>query len=236
MKKQFLFIPLLAVSFNGYSQNEKINAIGISIPVIWNNSEATYYSLGNRKEPTGKATSYGININYSRSIFKNLFGMAGIGYFKQNFGINRPFDFNDPTNLLFYTEKYSYDNMNWLIGIGYKKQLKKTMYAKALIFYNGLISFKQNYTPTHLSNASLQTIQVNNKSIRIGGMANIQAGVEKMINKKISIGFDLVLPIYTRWNDDEIFFEYGYADDTQQIARNKFSIGTILSCNYHFNH
>jgi hypothetical protein len=48
MAKQFLFIFLCALTVKGYTQTEKykINSIGISIPIILNNSEATYYILG----------------------------------------------------------------------------------------------------------------------------------------------------------------------------------------------
>ena len=39
--------------------------------------------LGSPRYPSGKVISYGININHCRTIYKNIFGIIGIGYFKQ---------------------------------------------------------------------------------------------------------------------------------------------------------
>jgi hypothetical protein len=236
MLKQFLFIFLLLLSLKSYSQvkKDKINAIGISIPVIWNNSEGTFYSLGNRREPTGKGTSYGININHSRTIYKKLFGVAGIGYFKQAFGISRPFEFNDRRDLLFYTKFYKYDNIQLLAGLGFGKNIKSNFSITGTLIYNQFYSFRQKYTPTHLSNASTKSIRINHRLMSIGSIINMSAGFEKNISKKISIRLNAQLPLLTHWNDDEIFFKLGYSKDEQQIGRNKSSIGTQISCNYNF--
>ena len=87
----FSFFTLLFVLlFNdGFSQVNKKqnNSIGISVPIIWNNSNGVYYSLGSRKEPMGKSVSYGININYRKVVYKGWFGGIGAGYFKQAFNI-----------------------------------------------------------------------------------------------------------------------------------------------------
>lgn len=71
----FVFIILLALPVKAFHQDKKdyLKAIGISIPDIWNNSYGINYSTGNRREPTGIATIYGINVNYSRFVFKNIF-------------------------------------------------------------------------------------------------------------------------------------------------------------------
>lgn len=227
---------MISISIASYSQaqNEKSGAIGISIPIIWNNSEATFYSLGNRKTPSGKATSYGLNINYYRQVYKKIYGRIGIGYFKQSFNIVRPFEFDDPTNLLFATKSYNYKSFHWLIGIGYKLIISKKTLVNGYLTYNGFNSFKQAYTPAYLSNSSFQTSQINRKSISLGSMINVNLGLERNISKKFSIGLDALLPIYTRWNYDEIFYKYDYSNDTQQIARNKFSIGAAILCYYHF--
>lgn len=236
MAKLFLFICLLILTIKGYSQSEKykLKTIGISIPIIWNNSEATYYQLGSSRYPSGKAISYGININYSRTIYKNLFGIIGIGYFKQVFGIPRPFEFDDPTNLPFYTKSYKYENVQLLIGLGYKRYLKNNFSFKGSLTYNQFYSYKQKYTPEYLSNSSFQSSQINHKSMSIGRMINLNIGLERNITKKISIGLDALLPISTHWNDDKIFTRYYYSENSQQIGRNIFSIGTIISCNYNF--
>lgn len=63
---------------------------------------------------------------------------------------------------------------------------------------------------------------------------NFNIGAEKSITKKIYIGIDALVPISTHRDNDEIFIKYGYSDDTQQIAKNKLSIGTVISYYYHF--
>ena len=62
MSKHIYFIFLLVFTLVGNAQVKKElgNTIGISIPVIWNNSNGIYYSTGNRREPSGKAMSYGV--------------------------------------------------------------------------------------------------------------------------------------------------------------------------------
>ena len=71
MSKHFCLISLLFFSVVGYAQVKKRldNTIGISIPVIWNNSEATFYRPGSPIYPIGKSISYSININYSRTLY-----------------------------------------------------------------------------------------------------------------------------------------------------------------------
>ena len=75
--------------------------------------------LGSPRYPSGKVISYGININHCRTIYKNIFGIIGIGYFKQVFGIPRPFEFDDPTNLPLYTKSYPLKFILLLIGTFY---------------------------------------------------------------------------------------------------------------------
>ncbi len=178
MTKQLIIIVLLVLSFKGYSQNEthKSNSIGISIPIIWNNSEATFYSLGNRKEPTGKGMSYGININYSRTVYKNLFGVLGIGYFRQVFGIERPFNYITPdgTKPMVYTKAYIYNTVHLIAGIGYQKKLNGVLSVKGIASYNWYNSYRQKYSP---GNVFVGNSQINHKSIALGNMINLSMGI-----------------------------------------------------------
>lgn len=236
MKTTFLlfcvFIIQVTLPVKAFPQVKKDNlkAIGISIPIIWNNSETIQSSLGSNNYQSGKAFSYGININHSRTIYKNVYGVIGLGYFKQVFGIKRPFDFNSPTDLLFSTESYFYDNAHLYGGIGYKLTVGKAFVINGQMTYNHYFSYSQKY----IVNKEYQTWQINKKTTSIGYMINMNAGIEKNINRAISIGLDVTLPILTHWNNDEMFFKNNYYDHAQQIGRNKFSIGTIISCNYHF--
>lgn len=224
MKNFFtIFWLLLFCNYNSFCQKRKAhNQIGLSIPVIGNNSEATRYLLGNPLYPSGKAISYGININFSRTIYKNFYGIIGVGYYKQKFGIARPFNYPSPNQLGYATDSYVYYNSQLYGGVGYKRPINKILSINGSTTYNQFYSFKQKYIHSPLSDL------INHKSMSIGRMINLNMGVENNI-KKISVGLDAVLPISTRWNNDEVFYE-----GTQQIARNKFSIGAILSVNYPF--
>jgi hypothetical protein len=216
------------------SQKEphKVHHLGLSIPMIWNNSSGVYYSVGNRKEPEGGGLSYGINLNYSKSIYKKLFGVLGAGYFKQVFGIGRPIDYDTggPEPLI-YSRIYAYNSFHFFVGLGYKQVLNHNLALKGQITYNLHHSFRQKYTPT---NTNFGENQINKNSFGIGNMINMNLDIEKRVSKKISAGIGIVFPILTQWDDDKIFYELGYTDDEQKIAYNKFSIGTNIFCNYNF--
>src|ERR1035437_2842478 len=226
MTKQLLFICLLTLTLKGYSQTEKnkINNIGISIPIIWNNSEATYYRLGSPHYPNGNAISYGLNINYSRALYKSFYGKIGVGYFKQTFGIKRPFNYDSPIQFGWATRSYNYYNAHLYGGLGYKLSVSKAVFINGDVTYKQYYSFRQKYI-----NMSPVSSQMNYKYITIGKMINFNIGIERKITNNISFGIDKLLPISTHWNNDEIFGNNYYSSDEQQIARNKFSAGIVVS-------
>lgn len=238
MKK--ISVLLLLISFVGYidlfaqknKSNSLNNQLGISIPVIWNNSEATFYQLGSPKYSSGNAISHGINLNYSRDVYKNFFGIIGMGYFKQLFNIKRPFDYktSDGTKPLVYTKYYFYNNIYWLVGVGYQREFSKNFYIKGTISYNSYSSYSQRYAQEYSPGIN----EIYKKSLSIGSSINLNMVVEKNITNRISVGPGVVLPIYTKWNNDEIFIKNYYSSEEQQIARNKLSVGIVVSCNYHF--
>lgn len=238
MKKHFLFILLLAASFNGYSQNEndKINAIGISIPVIWNNSNGVFYSAGRRQKPSGKATSFGLSVNYTRSIYKNLYGIVGIGYFKQNFNIIRPFNFDGDvaTNLLYSTKKYNYQCVTLSGGLGYSFKINRKFKINTSANYTLPYSFKQTYEPTRYSGAEFKKIQINKLKMQVGDFVNLSLGLEYKISQKISLMPNLIIPIITKWKNDKVFIGSGFGNDAQIIAENKSSIGASIIGIYNF--
>ena len=207
------------------------NSIAISLPIIWNNSYGVFYELGTRKEPAGKSKSMGVNINYNRTVYKNVFGIVGVGFFKQSFGIKRPFEFVSPngTRPLVQTESYEYNNLHYYVGFGYKMKLKKEFALNTGITYNCFNSFKQIYNQTDIPNYS----QINRKFFSIGSMLNLNFGLEKQLSKKISLSLDLLTPIVNKWNEDPVFLKSDFSDDTQKIAFNQFSIGTNISFKYH---
>jgi hypothetical protein len=216
---------------NTSKKNRKVNAIGISIPIIWNNSEATFYRLGRPYYPSGKAKSSGLKISYCKSLYKRIYAKIGAGYFNQYFNIIRPFNYDSPFQLLFSTESYSYNCLQLFTGLGYQKKLGLKNLIKCELGYNYFSSFKQKYfnTPTAISSN-----QINHKSIPLGRMITLNIGIEKKIFRHFYLGADFILPVSTRWKKDEIFINSYYSNDEEQIARNKFSAGIAFSCNYHF--
>jgi len=232
MVKLRLLALLLSLALTDRAQIKKdsIKTIGISIPVIWNNSEATFYRLGSPRYPSGKASSYGININCSETIFKSIYGVIGIGYFKQKFGIIRPFNYNSPIQFGWTTESYSYDNISLSAGVGYNFQINKVFSIKSSIFYNQFFSFRQKY----INHSPISRPQVNHEMLSTGSTFTLKIGLERSITKRISLGIDALAPFLIRWNNDEIFSNSGYSKDESQIASNKSSFGMMISGNYNF--
>ena len=249
MKKilKFLLVPMLLLcviasaqvktnfskteKVNTIKKNDKVNAIGISVPVIWNNSEATFYRLGRPYYPSGKAKSFGLNVFYNKSFYKSFYAKIGAGYFNQYFNIIRPFNYDSPFQLLFSTESYSYNCLQLFTGLGYQKTLGLKNLIKCELGYNYFSSFKQKYfnTPTAISSN-----QINYKSIPLGRMITLNIGIERKIFRHIYFGADFILPVFTRWTRDEMFIYIGYSGDEEQIARSKSSAGVAFSFNYHF--
>jgi hypothetical protein len=232
MKQSILLIILLFLTLAIKAQSKNINSVGVSLPIIWNNSYGVFYALGTRKEPEGKSKSMGVNINYNKTIYKSFFGILGIGYLNQNFKIKRPFEFDDPTNLLFSTKSYSYKSINFAIGAGYLANLNKKFLLKNSIIFSQISSYKQNYIPQFLSNSSIQNSQTNTEFINIGNMLNIEVQLAYKLSNKFSLGFGVNLPIIVKWKNDNMFFEYDFSNDSQIIAYNKSSIGSLITINY----
>ena len=234
MRKLFIFMLFSFLHFNSFSQKESKNSFVFSIPLIFNKTQVVYYQLGTMKISQGDGLGFGINMIYNRILYKNIYGSFGLGYFNQRFLISRPFKFNDPTKLLFFTENYSYDNISICAGIGYRFQLKKGLNSKFEIFYNQLYSYRQEYIPETLSMYSFQQSQINNKQMIIGNFFDLRIGIEKLLNKNFAIGIAGTTPLHTTWEDDQVFINFENSKNEQKIAFNKFTIGTIISVKHFF--
>lgn len=212
--------------------NDFENEISISIPFILSHSEAAFYTLGSPEYRSGKDLNYGIALNYSKVIYHGLFATIGLGCFKQQFSIRRPFYYVTPDNTkpLVSTKYYTYYTIYWIAGVGYKKKVSKNLTAKGIISYNNFTSYRQRYAQDYFSGIN----EVYKKSLPIGYMIDLDAGIEKNITKRISAGVNIILPLQTQWNNDKMFINNFYSAKEQQIARNKSSIGASVSCNYHF--
>lgn len=227
-----LLSPICSAQIKTY----KKNGIAISIPLILNNSNGVYYSLGNKQKPSGTKFSHGVSLNYSMQLYKNWFGSIGVGYFKQSFNISRPFEFDGDTvtNLLYSTKMYNYHCFVYNGGLGYSYSLNNKIKINGQASFNLFSSFRQNYTPIRYSGSEHKNTQTNTLNMQIGYMINISAGLEYFITNKTSVGADLLVPFITKWNDDEVFTKSFFGTDSQIIAENRFSVGTALSFKYHF--
>lgn len=221
----------LLLSISIHAQKPRENSIGVSGLGMRSSSEALYFSLGSPKRPNSKTTNYGVNVNYSRRIYKEFYGMLGVGYFKQSFSIVRPFRYTEPIEVLRHTKSYSYRNLYLLAGIKYKRTIINENYkVQGGINYSYLHSYQQNYRV----NGSNNLQQTNNVSLPLCDIISLDIGIERKFGKRFSIELDGMLPFYVKWRMDDMFFRYDYSEDSQRAAINNFSIGSMFSVLYHF--
>jgi hypothetical protein len=210
-------------------QTKKNDQLGVSIPLIYNNTRIlNVYSGARAAHITGKAVSVGININYSRDIAEDVFIMGGLGYFNQNFGIVRPFNFDgDTTKYGYHTKRYSYKNINWIVGAGYNYSLKKNYSLRGSLLFNGFYCFNQKYIPVSLTEYAFKNYQVESRKFSFGQMLNLNMGGYRKVTQNVIIGADLVLPVYTRWRKDRIFEE-----NENEYYTSRFSVGANITVKY----
>jgi hypothetical protein len=230
MKKILLVLFLLIPYAICFSQSKNKGGIGVSIPVIWNNSEATYYQASGPRTPSGSAISFGTTLEYNKKISKKIFVEIGIGFYRQLFGIKRPFYYVTPdsTKPIIYTTHYFYDNLHFLIGCGYYKKVWNNSEIQTKMIFNIYNSFRQRYAQTYFPGIN----EVYKKSLNIGGDIMYCLGLEKHFGKKISLGGTLNVPIYTFWKSDPLFYNLGYSATETRIAKNRFSMGLSLTVYY----
>lgn len=231
MKLQMLLLALAGFFFC-QAQKPKQNSISVSVPVIWAKTETLYFTLGNPRYSGSTTTNSGVNVNYSRKLYKAFYGMLGVGYFNQSFNIVRPVDYDDgSTNLLYHTESYSYKNIWMSLGVKYHKSfINESNVAKAGISYNYLHSYEQKYVISQANGVQ----QVNQLSLPLCDMFNLDLGLERYFGKIFSIELDGMFSLYTKWRNDKMFFKCEYSNDSQRAANNKSSIGLNFSTRFHF--
>ena len=213
--------------FHGHTQNNP-HSIRLSVPTIWNVSEASYYTLGQRRVRVGEAVSPGLNIAYSRSLLGKFHTVLGIGLLKQTFRIRRPANIEAPIQPMFHTKKYFYHNIHVFAGANYRARINAQAFLIIETTYNWLRSYKQKYK-TDRSDYPQQT---NREKLRLGTFVNTSLGVERIIPDRVHCGVAIVVPVDIKWNDDDMFVRYSYSDDTQRIAKNILSLGLNFSVRY----
>ena len=209
------------------------NSFTLSTPIIFstasvpnNYSPPTAY---NRQDKfNGSALGLGMNLTYSFNpnfLLKNkkLFFDIGLGYFKQYFSINRPFDYPSPLFIIFYTKDYSYDCISGLAGVSYHYQLPKNLLIKVKATFNILNSFRQTYISTYPNSDAY----VSHNQMKYGDFWSASIGLRKKITSKFVIALDVTIPVNTRWRNDKIF-----GDNPNTFFSPKTSWGFSFNASY----
>jgi len=224
----FLFCCMLA-PLGSYAQN----SLSVSFPMIlsdvtvrdnWTPSTAPFY----KEYLSGSALGYGINFNYSfQPKFlikdKHFTLIIGAGYFIQRFDVRRPFSYNSPIEIIYYTDYYLYHCWQWIGGLTYSYPLNKYNLVANMSFTQ-FYSFRQEYTPTRKDFST----QVNSDKIDFGKMLSLSVGVNRYLGKRFLLGLNLLIPIYSRWRNDRIF-----NDDPATFYQPESSVGLYISVAYH---
>ena len=211
------------------------NHISCAIPIIRYEVEAIDNWGPDQKKLTGSAISYGVVMKYSiqPSVIlgsRKLSVVVGGGYNNLVFRLRRPFDFESLVQPVFYTKRYAYNNLTGILGLKYRWLSTKKYEMETEIAYSWLLTFRQTYTPTRRHVSSDPHKQINRDFMKYGGQATATLGVRKSVKTRLMVGFDLVIPFYTRWRMDEIF-----DDDSTEFFSAKYGFGANINVVYRLN-
>jgi len=208
----------------------------LSVPVIYGKVELTNNwspptAINRHNQFDGTSLWTAINLDYSFDptfLIKNkkILMNIGLGYFNQQFNVKRPFDYNSPLQPMFYTDNYAYYGLQGTLGMSYNYSLRKNYFLSGNLSYSWLRSFRQEYTFLYTYLGS-DRIQVNNNQIDFGNMLILSIGIYKHLGSKLSLGLDIIAPLYTCWRNDKIF-----KDDPSKFSHPKYSFGSSLSITY----
>lgn len=232
LKGLTIFLLVVASSYCDLQAQPRVRKgeLSIASPFIWNNSYSTSYSSGNILE--GKAISNGVNVKYAKDIFSSFYVEAGLGYLRQRFDINRPFNYKTPDGSLplVATTEYSYDNLQLIAGIGYRQPIGLDWAGVAGVQYNCFQSFRQRYHQSYFPGQN----EVQKRNFGIGEMITIRAGMERFVGENLSVNLTLLAPIHQSWKNDDMFVGPVYDDESQRIAKTTKSAGIEISVHWHF--
>jgi hypothetical protein len=227
-KIRFIFVLNCMTSLYAFGQN----SFTLTIPVIYSNVEvANNWSpptaVNRQNQFDGKSIGCGVNLNYSfRAPFivknKSILFNIGLGYFKQKFDLQRPFDYVSPQEPIYYTDHYSYNCWQGSVGVTYSYPVNNKYSLSGNLSYCWLTSFRQEYAPTRG-----YSTQTNNGQIDFGKMLNLSIGINRNLGDRFSIGLNMLIPVYVRWRNDKIF-----GDDPSAFYSPKFSVGYSISIAY----
>ena len=194
-----------------------------------------------------KGTSWGINANYKLPLNKKLFVKAGLGYYRYSFDkidsyntqfgkgdariINYP---NLAVYILFATNKYWYNCFSFNLGIEKQFDISKKVIIISGIDLSNFYTYSQYYriTADYPTGPPNHSYKVTN-SRYFGILASAHVGVLKKFGK-VTIGPNLILPIYDIWMQDKIFPQSPTSIESNSSERNKWfrGIGFGITLNY----
>jgi len=158
MKNIFLLAALL-LSLNGIGQqdivtgnNSNRNVTGSGVPnslLLFSSNDATIFLSSFAPLRLGCVS----NCRSAKWLVrhqprpKNLLVIGRVGYYKQRFNIQRPFQYRTPdgSEPLVSTEKCSYNNIHFLLGVGYQKNINEKWALTGQLSYDMYNTCKQKY-------------------------------------------------------------------------------------------
>lgn len=234
MPKVLLIIVTLFLTTIGYGQKTtsvELNLIGRYDKHADYTTRFGDRSYTNDTKLWGK--SFGFNINFVRQVNKHFNAKIGIGYY--NLGIDKirqttPFNiiatgrninYRHPSGILplFATNKYYYDNLNFILGLVYEKPIT----IKANFIAGG--DFSYLYTFSQLYHITYDNIRYRTNNGRtLGFAANTYFGIsQKFHADRYYISPKIIVPVYQQLGGDEAFLE------NQSLKMTKWFNGVGLS-------
>lgn len=241
MRIQFFLI--LFLFFGNYlSAQKNINQIEINPFIKWDSYPKFFYSINptNNNEVNIKGTSWGIYGLY-KIPFKSIYLTLGMGFYKysfnkikqtnSSFGTSniRAINYIPPgpitPSIIFNTDKYLYNSLAFLVGVEKRVLISDDLEFISSFQFANLITFSQYYHITYPAEGN----KYKKWDARYFGLsANLVLGIQKNF-KKISIGPQLILPLFSNWHGDEMF-----PQEKNSMSRNKWFKGIGAGANFTF--
>ncbi|TAD84051.1 MAG: hypothetical protein EAY75_13825 [Bacteroidetes bacterium] len=172
-------------------------------------------TIGGRHFAKTTGISSGINFNVHKRISRIGNMYAGLGFYRHlisgldvrnNRGQSnqRLINYPSPTFLLFYSDKYAYNNLSLNLGYECRFKLKQNYTITTGIDVNGLYTFSQYCRLTANPDGSIHYRSRNARML--GFFAGLDVGLIKNF-KRVSIGPKIKIPVFSRLKTDATFSE-----------------------------
>ena len=222
----------LSLMFLITSNSDAQSNLEVSVPFIYSwvkvaNNWSPPTAVHRKDAYQGASLGYGATILYS--FYPDLLGRhsninvnVGIGYFKQRFNLQRPFDYNSPVEPVFYTDHYAYDCWQAILGLSYNYPVGAHYSLSGDLSYQWMRSFRQRYTPR------ANPAETSHRQIDFAGMLVLAIGLNRDLGQRFLLSAQLLAPVHTRWRNDKIF-----KDDPTAFSKPRFSVGSAIGLAYY---